>query len=73
MCFLYFAFHRFGIFVLVPYISFVGEVVIFSRRVSHLLNFNTTDMVSFDTKYFLVEKVITINLIPNGGDNDMLS
>ena len=59
--------------MLIPYISFVGEVIIFCRQVSHLLDFNITDVVSFDTKYFLIEKVITNNLIPNGGDNDMLS
>ena len=59
--------------MLIPYISSVGEIIIFCRQISHLLDFNITDVVSFDTKYFLIEKVITNNLIPNGGDNDMLS
>jgi len=35
-------------------LSVVSEIVNFCKHVFHLLNFNTTNTIAFDTKYLLV-------------------
>ena len=46
-------------------LSFVSEEVIFCWYILHLLNFDTADIVSFDTKYlllFIIAKILDHNL-----------
>ena len=40
-------------------LSFVNRLVIFCSHVSHLLDFDTADMISFDTKYLLLRNYHT--------------
>ena len=42
--------------------SFISEVNLSCWQVLYLLNFNTADMVSFDTKYLLIDGQLMLDL-----------
>ena len=43
-------------------LSIVNGLVIFCQHISHLMDINTTDVVSFNTKYFIPRTFFTLSL-----------